>query len=272
MQSAYRGYAGYKKTLPLAWLSAIVLVLALPGGLKAFEPPTPHLDAFLAGLGQRQPRPVPPGLRAFAGDSTALRLNAADVTGLFAAAERDTLTLLRVNVVLARWIAERNVPLYAGGEAVDEALTQGFSLGLTFPLHHVAYLFFSPDSAQSGDFLVHIRALYDMNYTFRFDRDIFNADVIVHGAETSYTDDGGPRTSYLVKLELRDELEWARYTNFEGLSGRKRGVAGFFQRIFFFLPKTLDGLELRDGHLKIKAFVDQNIKDFERLERYHVRR
>ena len=145
---------------------------------------------------------------------------------MFAAAEQDTLTLLRVNVVLARWIAERNLPLYAGGEAINEALTKGFSLGLTFPLHHVSYLFFSPDAARSGDFLVHIRALYDMNYTFRFDRDILNADVIVHGAETTYTDDGAPRTSYLVKLALHDELEWARYTDFEGLSGRKRGVAG----------------------------------------------
>ncbi len=258
--------------LPPTWLCAILLVLAPPGELKAFEPDSPHLDAFLAGLEQRKPQPVPPGLRAFAGDSTALRLNAADVINMFTAAEQDTLTLLRVNVILARWIAERNLPLYTDGESVDEALTKGFTLGLTFPLNHIAYLFFSPDAARSGDFLVHIRALYDMNYTFRFDRDILNADVIVHGAETSYTDDGGPRTSYLVKLELRDELEWARYTDFEGLSGRKRGVAGFFQRVLFFIPKTLDGLELRDGHLKIKAFVDQNIEDFERLERYHVRR
>ena len=292
MRGAFRGYAGYRKALPLAWLSARALplawlsaralplawlsaawlILAPPGELKAFEPATPHLDAFLAGLEQRAPRPVPPGLRVFTGDSTALRLDAADVIDLFTAAEQDTLTLLRVNVVLARWIAERNVPLYAAGEAVDEALAEGFSLGLTFPLLHVSYLFFSPDAARSGDFLVHIRALYDMNYTFRFDRDIFNADVIIHGAETAYTDDSGPRTSYLVKAELRDELEWARYTDFEGLSGRKRGVAGFFQRVFFFIPKTLDGLELRDGHLKIKAFVDQNIEDFERLERYHVRR
>ncbi|MCY3553891.1 MAG: hypothetical protein OXH56_01085 [Gemmatimonadetes bacterium] len=258
--------------LPLACICAAWLVLASPGELKAFEPATPHLNAFLAGLEQREPRPVPPGLRAFAGDSTALRLNAADLTHMFTAAEQDTLTLLRVNVVLARWIAERNLPLYADGEAVDEALKQGFSLGLTFPLHHVSYLFFSPDAARSGDFLIHIRALYDINYTFRFDRDILNADVIVHGTETAYTDDSGPRTSYLVTLELYDELEWARYTDFEGLSGRKRGVAGFFQRVLFFIPKTLDGLELRDGHLKIKAFIDQNIEDFERLERYHVRR
>lgn len=260
------------RVLPLVWFSAFALLIAPPGELKAYEPATPHLDAFLAGLEQREPQPVPPGLRAFAGDSTALRLNAADVIDMFTAAEQDTLTLLRVNVVLARWIAERNVPLYASGEAIDEALDEGYSLGLTFPLHHVSYLFFSPDTARSSDFLVHIRALYDVNYTFRFDRDILNADVIVHGAETAYTDDGGPRTSYLVTLELYDELEWARYTDFEGLSGRKRGVAGFFQRVFFFIPKTLDGLELRDGHLKIKAFVDQNIEDFERLERYHVRR
>ena len=33
----------------------------------------------------------------------------------------------------------------------------------------------------------------------------------------------------------------------------------------------LDGIELREGHLKIKAFVDQTIADFERLERYLVR-
>ncbi len=75
-----------------------------------------------------------------------------------------------------------------------------------------------------------------------------------------------------MTLELYDDLAWARYTNIEGILGRKRGVAGFLQRVFFFIPKTLDGLELRDGHLKIKAFVDQNIEDFERLDRYRVNR
>ena len=259
------------KALAMALLSASVLALS-PCELRAFEPPAPHLEAFLAGLDQRLPQIVPEGLRPFAGDSTALRLNAADVMALLAAAEQDTLTLLRVNVFLGRWIAARNVPVYASGEAVDEALTAGFSLGLTFPLNHVAYLFFLPDSSKPGDFLVHIRALYDTNYTFRFDRHIFNADVIVHGAETAYADDGGPRTGYLVTQELYDDQAWARYTNIEGISGRKRGVAGFFQRVFFFIPKTLDGVELRDGHLKIKAFVDQTIADFERLERYQVRR
>ena len=256
----------------LATPCLIAALVLLPSELRAFEPPAVHLEAFLAGLEQRQPQPVPEGLQAFAGDSTALRLSAADVVDLLTAAERDTLALLRVNVFLARWIAERNVSLYASGDAVEEALAEGFSLGLTFPLNHVAYLFFVPDSAESGDFLVRIRALYNENYTFRFDRDILDADVIVHGAETSYADDAGPRTGYMVTFELHDSLEWARYTNVEGLSGKKRGVAGFLQKVFFFIPKTLDGLELRDGHLKIKAFVDQTIEDFERLERYHVSR
>ena len=271
MKRAYHGYAGSIRALASACSIAFALVL-LPSELRAFEPPAPHLKAFLAGLDQRMPQPVPEGLRTFAGDSTALQLSTADLVGMFTASERDSLALLRVNVFLARWIAERNVPVYASGEAVDEALAAGFSLGLTFPLNHVAYLFFLPDTAQSGDFLIHIRALYDMNYTFRFDRDILDADVIVHGAETSYADDSGPRTGYLVTMELYDDLAWARYTNIEGISGRKRGVAGFLQRVFFFIPKTLDGLELRDGHLKIKAFVDQNIEDFERLERYRVSR
>lgn len=257
------------RTLALAGTIVVALVL-LPSELRAFEPPSPHLDAFLADLEQRQPQPVPEGLRAFAGDSTALRLSAADVADMLTAAERDTLTLLRVNVFLGRWVAERKVPVYASGDAVEEALSEGFSLGLTFPLRHVAYLFFVPDSVESIDFLVHIRALYNENYTFRFDRHILNADVIVDGAETSYADDDGPRTGYLVTFELYDSLGWARYTNVEGLSGKKRGVAGFLQRVFFFIPKSLDGLELRDGHLKIKAFVDQTIEDFERLERYHV--
>ena len=269
MKRPYSRYEGSLKTFASACSIVLALVL-LPSELRAFEPPAPHLKALLADLDQRVPQPVPVGLRAFAGHSTALQLSAADLVDLLTAAEQDTLALLRVNVFLARWIAERNVPVYASGEAVDEALEAGFSLGLTLPLHHVAYIFFQPDSAKSDDFLVHIRALYDMNYTFRFDRDIIDADVIVHGAETAYADAGGPRTGYLVTMELYDDLEWVRYTHIEGLSGMKRGVAGFLQRVFFFIPKTLDGLELRDGHLKIKAFVDQTIEDFERLERYQV--
>lgn len=271
MKRAFPWCAGSKRVLALAGSIAIALVL-LPSELRAFEPPTPHLESFLANLEQRRPQPVPPGLRSFAGDSTALRLRAADVVDLLNAAERDTLTLFRVNVVLSRWIAARNVPVYASGDAIAEALAEGFSLGLSFPLNHIAYLFFTPDSARSAGFLVHIRTLYDMNYTFRFDRDILDADVIVHGAETAYADEGGPRTGYMVSFELHDDLGWARYTNVEGLSGKKRGVAGFLQRVFFFIPKTLDGIELLDGHLKIKAFVDQTIEDFERLERYQVSR
>ena len=285
MQRALPWYAGTARALApagralvlagqafaLAGSIAVALVL-FPSELRAFEPSAPHLDAFLADLEKRRPQPVPEGLQPFAGDSTALRLSAADVVDMLSAAERDTLTLLRVNVFLGRWIAERNVSLYASGDAVDQALAEGFSLGLTFPLNHVAYLFFVPDSAKTADFLVHIRALYNENYTFRFDRHILDADVIVHGAENSYADDGGPRTGYLVTFELHDSIGWARYNNVEGLSGKKRGVAGFLQKVFFFIPKTLDGLELRDGHLKIKAFVDQTIEDFERLERYHVSR
>ena len=263
--------AGSLTSLAAVCLIAIALVL-IPSGLRAFEPPTPHLDAFLAELGERQPQPVHEGLRAFAGDSLALRLDAEDIENLLTAVANDTLTLLRANVVMARWIAERNVPVYASGDAIDEALKQGFSLGLTFPLNHVAYFFYAPGPAESGDFLVRIRAMYTTNYTFRFDRHIFDADVIVHGAETVFTDKGGHRTGFLVTLELHDDLAWVRYTNIKGISGRKRGVAGFLQRVFFFIPKTLDGMELRDGHLKIKAFVDQTIEDFERLERYQVSR
>ena len=271
LATAGRALVTAGRALASACLIAIALVL-LPAELRAYEPPAVHLEAFLAGLEQRQPQPVPEGLRAFAGDSTALRLNAADVVDLLTAAAKDTLTLLRANVILSRWISARNVPAYASGDAVEEALAEGFTLGLTFPLNHVAYLFFTPDTTRSGGFLVHIRTLYDMNYTFRFDRHILDADVIVHGAETAYADEDGPRTGYKVAFELHDDLGWARFTNVEGLSGKKRGVAGFLQRVFFFIPKTLDGIELRDGHLKIKAFVDQTIEDFERLERYYVSR
>ncbi len=107
---------------------------------------------------------------------------------LFNAMVEDSLTLLRANAIVARWINEHGIPVYTSGEAIDEVLDAGYSLGLSFPLNHVAYMFLIPDPAAVADLQVHIRVIYAMNYTFRFDSDIFDADVIVDGAETAFVD------------------------------------------------------------------------------------
>ena len=265
------------RSLPLLYLKRAFFLIFLfnaaiaePAG--AVEPVPPHLKAFFSQLNARPPAATPRGAAPLAGNPQALLLMRDDVSALLAAAAADSLTLLRATALFATWVRERNLPVVASGQAVEQAVRTGYALGLTFPLDHMAYMCFVPDRSIGGDFQAHIRVLYTRNYDYPFDKDIFNATVLVRGNPITYDGEKGPTTGYLVSSDVHYAGARAHYTNVRGIQGQKRGVTGFFQKVFFFIPKTLNGMILTGDDLIIDGFIDEKIRGFETIPRYRVNR
>lgn len=230
------------------------------------------MERLFVQMETRRPTAAPTGLWSFLGDSTAVALSGPDVLAFLDAAAEDGITLLRATALFARWVGSRRFPVVATGEAINMAVRSGFSLGLTFPVDHIAYLCYVPDHTMGGDFKAHIRVIYTRPYTYAFDEDIFNADVLVRGQAIGYEREGESESGYLVTTDVYYNEHRVEYTNIQGIAGQKRGTLGFFQKMLFFVPKTLYGLTLSNDDLTIDAFVNQKIRRFEQEPRYRVRR
>ena len=254
-------------------ISCVLLAAVLSPTLSfAVEPSSPHLNVFLSDLGTRRPETTPIALMPYLEDSLAIQLSQHDMEVLLTATLDDSLTLLRATVQFAGWVKIRGIPVFVKGKAVKEAVQKGYVLGLTFPLDHLAYICFVPNPSMAEDFQAHIRLIYTQQYTYPFDKDIFNANVLIQGQEVTYEENNNRQTGYLVTTDVYDNRKRVLYTNIQGILGQKRGVLGFLQKVFFFVPKTLNGLELTQGDLIIDAFINQTIENFEHEPRYRVTR
>lgn len=254
-------------------ISCALLALVLSPSLSyAVDPFLPHLNRFLSDLDTREPVVSPTALIPYLEDSLAIQLSRHDMEVLLSAAADDSLTLLRATVLFAKWVKIRGTPVFVKGKAVEEAVQKGYALGLTFPVDHLAYICFVPNPSMAEDFQAHIRTIYTKQYTYPFDKDIFNANVLIQGQEVTYEENDRRRIGYLVTTDVYNNIKRALYTNVQGILGQKRGMLGFFQKVFFFVPKTLNGLELTQGDLIINAFINQTIENFEYEPRYRVNR
>ena len=233
----------------------------------------PHLERLFARMDTHMPVASPPGLQHFLGDSVAITLKRQDIIDFLEATADDGITLLRATALFTRWVRSRGLPVFATGETIETAVRTGFSLGLMFPVDHIAYFFYVPNDSIKGDFQAHIRVIYTRNYIYRFEKDIFDADVLVRGQEIRYNKPEGTfRKGYLVTTDVYYNDQTVEYTNVQGIAGQKHGALGFLQKVFFFLPKTLNGLTLKDNDLIIDAFINQRVSGFEQKPRYRVRR
>ena len=193
-----------------------------------------------------------------------------DITDFLTATAQDSLTLLHATALFARWVSRLGLPVYTPGKAVTEASRKGFELGLMFPVDHLSHFLYVPDVSSAGS--TQMRVIYDRQYTYGFDADIFDADVLVQGSEITYRSEGKSRKGFLVTAKVHYEDGLFRYSDVRGISGKKRGALGFLQRVFFFVPKTLHGISLEGDDLIIDAFVNQRIPDFEVERKFRVRR
>lgn len=195
-----------------------------------------------------------------------------DITEFLNATAEDSLTLLHATALFARWVSRLGLPVYTPGMAVTEASRQGFELGLMFPVEHLSHFLYVPDASSAGSSHTYIRVIYDRQYTYGFDADIFDADVLVQGSEITYEQEGNTRKGFLVTTKVDYEDGVFSYSDVQGISGKKRGALGFLQRVFFFVPKTLHGISLDEDDLVIDAFVNQRIPNFEIERKFRVRR
>lgn len=231
-----------------------------------------HLERLFTRISARAPVAPPDDLQLFLGRSPAILLNTADIVEFLNATVDDQVTLLRATALFARWVRSRGLPVFATGETIKMAVGRRFLLGLTFPVDFIAYFFYIPDPAVGGDFQTHIKVIYTKQYTYKFDKDIFDANVKVNGSEILYRLDGVQRMGYLVTSDVYYNDERVSYVNVQGIAGERRGALGLFQKVFFFIPATLRGLLIADNDLIIDAFIKQKIRGFEQLRRYKVRR
>lgn len=250
--------------------------LAVPpvSGASAAAPPRQyaHLEHLFAQINARAPVAPPDDLQPFLGRSAVILLTTDDLVELLNASADDKVTLLRATALFTRWVRARGLPVFATGETIKRAVGNRFVLGLTFPVDFIAYFFYLPDPAIGGDFQAHIKVIYTKQYTYKFDKDIFDANVKINGIETPYRSGGEQRVGYAVSADVYYSDDRVAYTNVQGITGERRGAIGFVQKVFFFIPATLRGLLLADNDLIIDAFIKQKIRGFEQKNRYKVRR
>ncbi|SVA70908.1 uncharacterized protein METZ01_LOCUS123762 [marine metagenome] len=232
----------------------------------------PNLAKLFERMETRQPIRPPAGLHPFLEESIAVVIEQRDMVSFLETTAADRITLLRATALFACWVRNNGFPVYAPGEVVVNAFKKGFSLELMFPVDHLAYLFYVPDDSIGGDFQMHIRVIYNKQYTYPFDKDIFDANVLVQGEQIAYRLEGLPRKGFLVTTHVHYNGNDFSYSNVQGIAGQKRGALGFLQEAFFFIPKTLYGISLEEDDLLIDAFLNQRIPDFETEPKYRVRR
>jgi hypothetical protein len=84
-------------------------------------------------------------------------------------------------------------------------------------------------------------------------------------------DDGAEiRTAYIVEGRIMYGDAGVGYVDVSGIGGRKHGLLGVMQKVFFFLPDAIDGMVVRGGDLHVNAIMNQRVEGFESALRYAV--
>ncbi|GIX06438.1 MAG: hypothetical protein KatS3mg115_0841 [Candidatus Poribacteria bacterium] len=208
----------------------------------------------------------------------AVEMHREDVVEFFRACAEDGLTIIRAIGLVGRTVAQTGVLIYLDGRhAVYAVESLGLNLGLAMPLEGLelfAYLPL-PDRKPASDVQSGFLAVYRYPYEHRFPKEILNATLkIGTGRSAPYLSPWDPddslRIVYLVEGKLIYGRSGVGFVDVEGIGGRKGGLLGTLQKIFFFLPDAIDAMVVRDGALHVQAIVSQRVANFESLPVYAV--
>lgn len=206
-----------------------------------------------------------------------VELHAEDVEEFFVAAARDELTIVRAMGFVARAVRETGVLTYLNGAHAREVVGRfGLDVGLAVPMSHLLLFAYIPaDTSANDPVQCRFLAVYGAQYEHRFHRDVLNATLKVGtGRDVPYLDpwdDGAEiRTAYIVEGRIMYGDAGIGYVDVSGIGGRKHGLLGVMQKVFFFLPDAIDGMVVRGGDLHVNAIMNQRVEGFESALRYAV--
>lgn len=195
----------------------------------------------------------------------------------FKAAAKDHLTCLRAFALLARELKKNGVVVFGSSVAFEQAVANNkVDLGLALPARNLAASVWSPDpNHKDPEFLAHIKVFYTEPYIHQFPDEILPANLKIGFAP--------PETFWLEgKQYQRPALDADIYygpgkkigfRNVKGVGGQKRGVMGFFQKVFFFLPDAVSSMTIDEAKNEMitEALVNTVVKDFETNPLYSIK-
>jgi hypothetical protein len=200
-----------------------------------------------------------------------------DVEEFFVAAARDELSIVRAMGLVARAVRETRVTIYLNGAHAREVVDRlGLDVGLAVPMKQLLLFAYIPiDGAADDQTQCRFVGVYARPYEHRFRKDVLNATLRVGtGRDVPYLDpwdhDAEITTAYLVEGRILYGDAGVGYVDISGIGGRKHGMLGFVQKMFFFLPDAIDGMVVRGGDLHVNAIVNQRVEGFESAMRYAV--
>lgn len=196
--------------------------------------------------------------------------------GFFKAAVKDKLTNLRAFALIAREIKMRGVTVYGPGSVFENAVRDnGIDLGLSLPAKNIGFAVWEPDSAiQDPEFLLHLSVVYSERFIHQFPDEVLPANLkIGYGDEVDYYLDGQKRRGYLLTADIYYGPSGIGFKNVHGVGGQKRGTAGFFQKLLFFLPDAVSSMLIHEttNTMVTESVFDTVVENFETRDVYQIR-
>jgi len=196
--------------------------------------------------------------------------------GFFQAAAKDKMTVLRAFSTLARELKGHGVVMMGPGKIFEQAVkVNGVDLGLAMPAKNVGFAIWHPDPGHKDpEFQAHLKVFYTKSYIHRFPDHILEANLkIGYGQEDSYWYQGQEYTQVTIDVDIfNGENNGIGFRNVKGVGGQKRGLLGFLQKVFFFLPDAVDAMVIQEktGVMTTYAFVNNEVANFESTQKYSI--
>jgi hypothetical protein len=194
-----------------------------------------------------------------------------------AAAVADHLTVLRAFALMAREIKKFGVVVLAPGTLYERAIAENrVDLGLALPAKNVSAALWMPDpSVEDPEFQLHMKVFYTESYVHELPDDLMPANLkIGYGDEATYWMDGEERKQRTIDADIYyGDQGGVGFRNVKGIGGQKRGVAGFFQKLLFFLPDAVHSMVIdeKSGVMVTEALINTRIEEFERNPKYSMK-
>lgn len=235
----------------------------------------PHFMSYVDTLKFESEFPVDADLRKWIHADQAFHPQATHWDNYFKNAIADRMTNIRAFALLGLEANRRKTAIWTYGKEYQDAIARNkVTMGLGLPAQKIyaAIWDFTPNHPDP-DHLMTITMLYEEPYIHEFPSDVVSADVKVgQGDPVELVVGGQKRTFYPSSVELFSNHESFGFRNIRGIAGQKHGVVGFLQKLLFFVPDSIHGMELNEksGTMVTKAFVDTKIEKYEENVHYQM--